>query len=97
MPSLLMKQISDGNVWNLANIQQSDKIRIILADSTIRGEVLRIVNAGTDWVPNWEILLDAKGGLFHWRQREHGGRVERLPSKGQRLTKALDESSEVSK
>jgi hypothetical protein len=91
-----MRQISDGAIWNLSNIQQSDKIRIILADSTIRGEVLRIVNAGSEWIPSWEILLEAKGGLFHWRQREHGGRVERLAAKRSSVvTKTFDSPGDL--
>jgi hypothetical protein len=73
-----MKQIRDGAVWTLTNIQQSNEIRIILADSTFRGEVLHIVNAETERKPSWEILLETNGGRLHWREQEHGGRVEQL-------------------
>src|SRR5260370_32460709 len=73
-----MKLKHDCSVLSLTEIQQSDQIRIILAASIFRGEVLHIVNAGTEGIPSWEILLETKGGLLHWRQREHGGRVEQL-------------------
>ncbi len=80
-PDLPMKRIADCGFWDLADIQRSDKIRIILSNSTLRGEVISIVNAGTEWTPSWEILVDTKRGLFHWRQQKHGGRIERLPKK----------------